>query len=46
MKLYIKYACQLRIMGQGMTGFDPNGEVTRAQFGTVLSRILYGTQNE
>jgi hypothetical protein len=29
-----------------MTGFDPNGEVTRAQFGTVLSRILYGTQNE
>ena len=26
-----------------MTSFFPNGEVTRAEFGTVLSRTLYGT---
>lgn len=28
------------LMGQGITAFDPNGVVTRAQFGTVLSRAL------
>jgi hypothetical protein len=27
-----------------MTQFDPNATVTRAQFGTVLSRVLYGDQ--
>ena len=43
MKNYAKRACQLGLMGQGITNFDPNGEVTRAQFGTVLSRALYGT---
>ena len=45
MKLYIKYACQLGLMGIGIDNFDPNGEVTRAQFGTVLSRALYGNEN-
>lgn len=30
-------------MGQGITAFDPNGIVTRAQFGTVLSRALRGS---
>jgi len=27
-------------MGQGVTSFNPNGKVTRAEFGTVLSRAL------
>lgn len=44
MKGYIMLACQLGLMGQGLTGFDPNGEVTRAQFGTVLSRALRGAK--
>jgi hypothetical protein len=44
MQGYVKLACQLGLMGQGITGFDPNGEVTRAQFGTVLSRALYGNE--
>jgi hypothetical protein len=30
-------------MGIDMTSFYPNNEVTRAEFGTVLSRALYGT---
>ncbi len=42
MKGYIKWACQLGIMGIGNATFNPNGQVTRAQFGTVLSRTLYG----
>ncbi|HBB04406.1 TPA: hypothetical protein DCZ39_06000 [Patescibacteria group bacterium] len=44
MKFYIKLACQLGLMGVGITDFNPNGEVTRAEFGTVLSRALYGEQ--
>ncbi len=39
---YIKEACQMGLMGVGITAFNPNGIVTRAQFGTVLSRVLYG----
>lgn len=36
-------ACQLGLMGIGTNGiFNPNGQVTRAEFGTVLSRVLYG----
>ena len=35
-------ACQLGLMGVGINAFNPNGIVTRAQFGTVLSRALYG----
>lgn len=42
MKGYITEACQMGLMGQGITAFNPNGVVTRAQFGTVLSRVLYG----
>lgn len=41
MKHYITLSCQLGIMWVGMTSFDPNGLVTRAEFWTVLSRILY-----
>ncbi len=44
MKNYIKRSCQLGLMWVGMTNFEPNTEVTRAQFGTVLSRALYGEQ--
>ena len=29
-------------MGVGITAFKPDDVVTRAQFGTVLSRALYG----
>ncbi|MFA7717632.1 MAG: S-layer homology domain-containing protein, partial [Candidatus Absconditabacterales bacterium] len=47
MKFYAKTACQLGLMGLDVNGvpistFNPNGKVTRAQFGTVLSRALYG----
>ncbi|HBB04145.1 TPA: hypothetical protein DCZ39_04610 [Patescibacteria group bacterium] len=42
MRFYIKLACQLGIMGINSSLFNPNGIVTRAEFGTVLSRSLYG----
>jgi hypothetical protein len=35
-------ACQLGLMGVGVDNFDPYGLVNRAQFGTVLSRALWG----
>lgn len=41
LKGYILEACQLGLMGVGITAFNPNATVTRAQFGTVLSRALY-----
>jgi len=34
-------ACQLGLMGVGVTNFDPYWLVDRAKFGTVLSRALY-----
>ncbi len=48
MNKYVRIACQLGIMGlqwDGVTpldAFNPNGFVDKAQFGTVLSRLLYG----
>lgn len=44
---YIQQAYQLQIMGIDAKGnpivnFNPNAEVTRAEFATVLSRVLYG----
>ena len=39
---YITEACQLWLMGVGIDKFNPNGMVTRAEFGTVFSRALYG----
>ena len=44
---YSKLACQLGLMGVNAAGkstttFNPNEEVNRAQFGTVLSRALWG----
>lgn len=46
MKFYIKLSCQLGLMGQGITKFDPTAVVTRAQFGTILSRVLWGNRYE
>jgi hypothetical protein len=49
MKFYMKTSCELGLMGLNADGtpntvFNPNGAVTRAQFGTMLSRLLYGNQ--
>ena len=35
-------SCQLGLMGQGITAFRPYDTVTRAEFGTILSRALWG----
>ena len=50
MRIYAQAACELGLMGLKSDGtpdtkFNPNAEVTRAQFGTILSRLLYGTSN-
>jgi hypothetical protein len=42
---YIIESCQLGIMGQGITEFRPYSTITRAEFGTALSRVLYGDAN-
>lgn len=47
---YIQQAYQLQIMGIDAKGnpianFNPNAQVTRAEFATVLSRVLYGDKN-
>ena len=39
---YIKLSCQLGLMWIGVTSFDPEATITRAQFGTILSRTLFG----
>ena len=50
MKFFIKTSCQLNLMGLEPNGntpkpiFDPEGLVDRAQFGTILSRLIYGDQ--
>jgi len=42
LQLYIKLSCQLGLMWIGVNSFDPEATITRAQFGTVLSRTLFG----
>ena len=48
---YATAACKLGLMWYASDGktlkttFDPNAEVDRAQFGTILSRLLYGDKN-
>ena len=48
MKFFAKTACQLNLMGLQPNGstpkpnFDPNTYITRAEFGTILSRLVYG----
>ena len=39
---YVKKACQMGLMGQGIDKFRPNDKVTRGEFGTTLSRALWG----
>ena len=34
-------SCQLGIMGQGINAFRPYDTITRAEFGTALSRVLW-----
>jgi hypothetical protein len=51
MKNYMTLACQLGVMGVRPTGaplpdFMPDSDVTRAEFGTVFSRILRGSTYE
>lgn len=41
-KWFIIQSCQLWLMWVWLNSFDPQWEVTRAQFGTVLSRAMYG----
>ena len=41
---YALKACKLWLMWIDMDYFQPNLQVTRAQFGTILSRLLYGTK--
>ena len=38
---YIIESCQLGIMGQGLTAFRPYDTISRAEFGTALSRVLW-----
>ena len=48
MKFFTKTACQLNLMGLKSDGqtpdkqFNPYEQVDRAQFGTILSRLIYG----
>ena len=41
--LWVTKACQLWIMWENINKFRPNDEVTRAEFATALSRMLYWT---
>jgi hypothetical protein len=43
---YIIESCQLGIMGQGIDAFRPYDTISRAEFGTALSRVLWGSANE
>ena len=43
---FIKTSCQLGLMGQGITAFRPYDKISRAEFGTALSRALWGNQYE
>jgi hypothetical protein len=39
---YIIESCQLGLMGQGITAFRPYDLIPRSEFGTALSRTLWG----
>lgn len=50
MKDFIIRACEMGLMGLKADGtpdilFNPNNVVTRAEFGTTLSRIYFGNEN-
>ncbi len=48
MKFYMKLSCKLWLMGLNENGivpkksFDPNQYIDRAQFGTIMSRLIFG----
>lgn len=42
---YMTESCQLWLMWQWITDFRPNDSVTRAEFWTVLSRMLFNTED-
>lgn len=46
LQAYIKLACQLGLMWVDMDDFKPETIVTRDQFGTILSRTLFGEKHE
>ena len=39
---YVVKSCQMGLMGQGIEKFRPGDKVTRGEFGTVLSRAIWG----
>ena len=41
---YLTKSCQMGLMGQGIDAFRPNAKVTRGEFGTTLSRALWGNK--
>jgi len=43
LKGYIIEACQMRLMGVGTSLFHPKSLVTRAEFGTILSRAIFSS---
>ena len=43
---YLTKSCQMGLMGQGIDAFRPNSKLTRAEFGTTLSRALWGNKYE
>ena len=43
---FIIESCQLGIMGQWITAFRPYDNISRAEFGTALSRVLWGDKYE
>ena len=43
---YVVESCQLWLMGQWVTSFRPKDFVTRAEFWTVLSRVLWWDEYE
>jgi hypothetical protein len=43
---FIIESCQLGIMGKGISSFRPYDTISRAEFGTALSRVLWDDANE
>ncbi len=46
LRWYIKTACQMWLMWVGLNTFYPKNKVTRAEFGTILSRALRWNGND
>ena len=46
LELSVQMACKLWVMWQWITEFKPNDSMTRAQFWTILSRLLRWSKND